>query len=210
MACPSCFGMMFRGTKFCPHCGAAAVEWLGHEEVMACPACQKPLLQGAVGAHILHQCSGCFGIWLDAATFERISADAAKEAAAVNGPGANGLGPAEPDPVRYRRCAVCQELMNRVNFGKCSRVIVDVCRAHGTWFDRDELQRIVLFIRSGGLERTREREMAEMAEQARRLESARRKAAAEGVWTEANAGRGDLLSVVVEATAQGLGNWLMR
>ena len=42
--------------------------------------------------------------------------------------------------------------MNRVNFARCSGVIVDVCRGHGTWFDRDELSGIVQFIRGGGLE----------------------------------------------------------
>ena len=33
--------------------------------------------------------------------------------------------------------------MNRVQFANCSHVIVDVCKPHGTWFDRDELRRIV-------------------------------------------------------------------
>ena len=35
--------------------------------------------------------------------------------------------------------------MNRVNLARCSGVIVDICRAHGTWFDREELSRIVEF-----------------------------------------------------------------
>src|SRR5437660_7609954 len=26
VACPSCFGMMFLGSKHCPHCGATAVQ----------------------------------------------------------------------------------------------------------------------------------------------------------------------------------------
>jgi Zn-finger nucleic acid-binding protein len=62
--------------------------------------------------------------------------------------------------------------MNRVNFAQCSSVIVDVCRAHGTWFDRDELRRIVEFIRAGGLEKAKARENASLEEERRRLKRA--------------------------------------
>jgi Zn-finger nucleic acid-binding protein len=48
--------------------------------------------------------------------------------------------------------------MNRMNFAHCSGVVVDVCRGHGTWFDRDELRQIVEFIRAGGLELARQKE----------------------------------------------------
>jgi len=62
--------------------------------------------------------------------------------------------------------------MNRVNFANCSHVVVDVCKQHGTWFDRDELRRIVEFIRAGGLESARAREMAELEERRRQLSAA--------------------------------------
>ena len=52
--------------------------------------------------------------------------------------------------------------MNRINFARCSGVIVDVCKGHGTWFDRDELRAIVEFVRGGGLELSREREKSEI------------------------------------------------
>jgi Zn-finger nucleic acid-binding protein len=62
--------------------------------------------------------------------------------------------------------------MNRVNFANCSHVVVDVCKQHGTWFDRDELRRIVEFIRAGGLESTRAKEMADLEERRRQLKAA--------------------------------------
>lgn len=46
---------------------------------------------------------------------------------------------------------------------------MDICKGHGTWFDRDELSRIVEFIHAGGLEASREREKAELKEERRRL-----------------------------------------
>src|SRR5207248_2153983 len=76
---------------------------------------------------------------------------------------------AEPNKVRYVPCPECNQLMNRVNFARCSGVVVDVCKGHGTWFDHDELQQIVEFIRSGGLNVSREREKRELAEERERL-----------------------------------------
>jgi Zn-finger nucleic acid-binding protein len=75
----------------------------------------------------------------------------------------------EPSKIRYVPCPECQQLMNRVNFARCSGVVVDVCKGHGTWFDRDELQQIVEFIRSGGLEVSRKREKRELEEERQRL-----------------------------------------
>src|SRR5262249_51132842 len=68
----------------------------------------------------------------------------------------------EPIQVRYIPCPQCGQLMNRMNFARCSGVIVDVCKGHGTWFDHDELREIVEFIRTGGLELSREKEKREL------------------------------------------------
>jgi len=42
--------------------------------------------------------------------------------------------------------------MNRVNFGRKSGVVVDVCKVHGTWFDAGELTQAVEWVASGGLD----------------------------------------------------------
>ena len=60
--------------------------------------------------------------------------------------------------------------MNRINFAKCSGVIVDICKGHGIWFDRDELSQIVEFVRGGGLEVSRAKEKVEIAEARRQLQ----------------------------------------
>src|SRR5206468_6492775 len=74
--------------------------------------------------------------------------------------------------IRYVPCPICHKLMNRVNFAHCSHVVVDVCNTHGTWFDKDELRRIVEFIRAGGLETARAREMEELEQKRRELAAA--------------------------------------
>jgi Zn-finger nucleic acid-binding protein len=54
--------------------------------------------------------------------------------------------------------------MNRVNYAKRSGVVLDVCKAHGIWFDQDELRRVLAFIASGGLDRARARDIEDLKE----------------------------------------------
>jgi Zn-finger nucleic acid-binding protein len=202
--------MMFRGTKFCPHCGSVATQWQAGDAAAPCPVCDIPMLRGTLGQTVLHECEKCFGIWLDTVTFERICRDAEQQAAVLPAAGLGAASAAGLQPVRYRRCPACRELMHRVNFAQSSGVVVDVCREHGTWFDRAELQRIVEFIRSGGLDRARDRKKTELAAATRRLETARR----EGTSLEPQElGRSvevELLSLVVGSASGLLGHWLKR
>ena len=59
--------------------------------------------------------------------------------------------------------------MNRLNFGRLSGTIVDVCRGHGTFLDAGELHAVVTFIQQGGLDRMRAREIDDLKEEQRRL-----------------------------------------
>jgi hypothetical protein len=63
--------------------------------------------------------------------------------------------------------------MNRVNFALGSHLVLDVCKPHGTWFDKHELRRMVEFIRAGGLEKARAHQIAQLQEERRRFESSR-------------------------------------
>jgi Zn-finger nucleic acid-binding protein len=127
-----------------------------------------------VGATELRECPRCEGLWADAAALQHIVTDREQQAAVL------GVAAPLPEPrsvplekIRYLPCPVCKKLMHRVNFAKCSNVIVDVCKAHGTWFDKNELRRIIEFIRAGGFERARQNEMAELERQRRQAEAAR-------------------------------------
>ena len=59
--------------------------------------------------------------------------------------------------------------MNRLNFGRLSGTVVDVCKGHGTFLDRGELHQVVQFILDGGLDRTREVEIGRLKEEQQRL-----------------------------------------
>jgi len=163
--------MMFIGSKHCPRCGAAAVvPEKANAAARPCPRCQTEMDPIVIGATPLNECSRCEGLWVDIGSFEKICADREQQSVVL---GVASRAPTqavrETSKVRYVPCPDCSQLMNRINFARCSGVIVDICKGHGTWFDRDELSRIVEFIRGGGLEAARERDKAELREEQRRL-----------------------------------------
>ena len=171
VACPSCFAMMFIGSKHCQRCGAAAAvpEVKGAKD-RKCPRCKSEMVLVTLGLTTVLECEQCLGLWLDVPSFEKICADREQQSAVL---GAASHAPAsatrQASKVNYVPCPECTVLMNRVNFARCSGVIVDICKQHGTWFDRDELSRIVEFIHGGGLNASRAKEKIEIAEQRERL-----------------------------------------
>jgi Zn-finger nucleic acid-binding protein len=172
IACPQCFAMMFIGTKHCPHCGATATA--GTElsaEGKNCPRCKSALSLILLGESQMLECSHCLGLWLDPATFEKICANREQQSVVL---GAASLHSSRHSPVTpkvsYVPCPDCHELMNRANFARCSGVIVDLCKQHGIWFDRDELSKIIEFIRNGGMQLSRSKEKAQLDEERRRIQ----------------------------------------
>ena len=159
--------MMFIGSRHCPHCGAAAAQATPAQlSVLKCPRCKIDMSSVAIGAEAMRECERCGGLWVEVAAFEKICADREQQSAVLGGASlapANQLtGKGDPDNVRYVPCPRCGQLMNRINFARCSGVVVDICKGHGTWFDRDELREIVEFIRGGGLEISRQKEKREI------------------------------------------------
>lgn len=173
ISCPNCFAPMFAGTAFCPTCGTPAARVESEPADLRCSACRGALRHVTIGAASLLECTACDGVWLDAADFERICADRESRAAVLH----RGTAPpsaAAGEQVRYRPCVRCGKIMNRVNFGRLSGTVVDVCRGHGTFLDRGELHAIATFIDAGGLDRMREREIQDLKEEQRRLEALQR------------------------------------
>jgi len=175
VSCPSCFATMFLGSKHCPHCGAAAAQATAAElSVLKCPRCRVDMKSIMLGSIAMRECEQCLGLWVEVAAFEKICADR-EEQSAVLGTASPSPSPSHQAPsadmekIRYVPCPQCSQLMNRINFARCSGVIVDICKGHGTWFDPDELSGIVQFIRSGGLEVSRQKEKHELEFQREQL-----------------------------------------
>lgn len=171
--CAWCFTWAFTESKACPGCEASAPPEPGAP--LSCPSCRRALDGRVLGGARLDGCAACGGVWVDPLSFKRLCDDHSKQSAYL-GEGSVLPKPGAHDPsttpIVYRPCAQCGEMMNRVNFAGASGVVVDVCKRHGTWFDVEELRRIVAFIRGGGLDAARERDIRRLEEENRRLRQA--------------------------------------
>jgi len=118
----------------------------------------------SIGGEAMRECEHCGGLWLDVGTFERICANREEQSAVLGGASMSPQAQTHStsETIRYVPCPQCGQLMNRINFARCSGVVVDVCKGHGTWFDASELREIVEFIRGGGLELSRQKEKREL------------------------------------------------
>jgi len=169
--CARCFSLQAPGDFACARCGQPLeLEPLLDASDAPCPRCSTPLESASGTDARLHECPRCGGLFVPRDALAAILCSAEEDG---RGPGARPFGAdagrtPTAMPVRYLPCPLCHATMNRVNFGKVSGVIVDSCRAHGTWFDAGELTRVVAFAAAGGLERTRERDAHDRRQEARR------------------------------------------
>jgi Zn-finger nucleic acid-binding protein len=135
-----------------------------------CPGCGEALSSLDVAGMGMLECRSCDGAWVDSDTFDRICTSTEARAALLSRPA-----PPLPAPVRrikYRPCVRCGKMMNRVNFGRLSGTVIDVCKGHGTFLDSGELHAIVAFIQGGGLERVRKHELEAIEDATRQLHAA--------------------------------------
>ncbi|MGH7618400.1 MAG: zf-TFIIB domain-containing protein [Gemmatimonadaceae bacterium] len=125
-----------------------------------------------VGTTQMHECAGCSSTWLEAEAFTQLCTNREDRGAVT------ALVDVTKTPtqrtvtgtVRYVSCPTCHKTMNRQNFGKRSGVIIDVCKGHGVWFEHGELQSVLAFVDSGGLERARAADKERDAEEHRKLD----------------------------------------
>jgi Zn-finger nucleic acid-binding protein len=101
-----------------------------HERpTMQCPCCNLPLQPEALGGEILDRCGQCGGEYVDRKALRRLLA-----AHSTSSPsrGSDYVRPSPfSDPVRYRKCPACGELMLRKNFRESSAESASA--SCGTW-----------------------------------------------------------------------------
>lgn len=178
--CPGCLSRISDRALFCHHCGLAIVPEPVQDEATAaiCPACGAPAVLHSRRFErenlAISECQRCGGLWVGAAVFRQLEARARATPREPPAPlDADATGKAQPTPrpaqkgSLYRPCPQCSKLMNRTNYGRRSGVVVDRCRAHGVWFDADELAQVLRWIRHGGPAKAK----ARLREQARQEET---------------------------------------
>lgn len=184
MNCVHCGAPLPAKTIRCPYCDAlndvdlrTMQQNLGKEAASdrKCPRCDmlmKSVDLGIDGTFYIERCDRCLGLFFDPGELEHVldvstqppdQADRELLNAMVEEGHIN-----QGRPVKYVKCPVCHELMNRKVYGAKSGVIVDICRDHGVWLDGGELAQLVKWANAGGLKLDAETRQRDAESEARR------------------------------------------
>lgn len=121
----------------CPGCHA-----LMPVSMRSCPLCTVPFERRVVAGVMFDECQQCGGVFLDRQTQERVDAEPARGNALIAGlsHGADKCVPSSWRPLLP--CPACRNMMQRAQ-SPSPWVVLDVCRAHGTFYDAGELPYVV-------------------------------------------------------------------
>ncbi len=121
-----------------------------------CPRCHIPLQLidlGLDGKFYIERCSSCLGLFFDPNELETLLDKTVSHVHEVDRQRLDEIRNVKRSceyPLGYIDCPVCKKLMQRINFGSGSGVIVDKCREHGLWLDGGELRQILEWVKAGG------------------------------------------------------------
>ncbi len=163
--CISCSAPLAANTLVCEYCGtkndtdlAGVHTYTTHELESGrnCPRCHIPMktidlkLQGKF---YIERCDTCMGLFFDPGELEVLLKASVKNVFHINRAKLDHINATMAranKSVHYIKCPVCEKIMNRVNFGARSGVIVDRCTKHGVWLDGGELRHLFEWTKAGG------------------------------------------------------------
>jgi Zn-finger nucleic acid-binding protein len=130
------------------------------------------------GKFFIERCAQCLGLFFDPGELEAVLQATVSNVFTVNRSQLDSINAtmrANDYGVTYIKCPVCAKLMNRVNFGAKSGVIVDRCKDHGVWLDGGELRHLFEWMKAGGKifdqEKQEQRKKAEAEQQEQRRQA---------------------------------------
>lgn len=162
--CKSCSAPLPANTNFCQYCGVRNdVDLQNRQDYTItaqseriCPVCHIPLqtIDLKVNGHLyIERCNTCFGLFFDPGEVEALLESSVSGVFSVNWQLLDNINQERypvDQKVKYVKCPVCQVLMNRVNFGYRSGVVVDQCSKHGIWLDSGEIMHLMEWKKAGG------------------------------------------------------------
>jgi len=144
--CSNCNAPLPDGSLLCTYCGNRNdIDLKGihyyttheNETPRTCPRCDihlKTIDLKLNGRFLIDRCDQCLGLFFDPGELEALLEATVSNVFLIDRSGLDGINlnrQPEQYPISYIKCPVCFQLMNRVNFGTRSGVIIDRCKAHG-------------------------------------------------------------------------------
>ncbi len=148
--CPRCAQFHPSSLPSCPRCPPTSSDARGGR----CPRCQTDLAPTPTNGVLLDTCTTCKGLWFDGSEVERVIDVSTKGKSRDEVDSLREALPRRPSPIENGtlECVRCRKPMTRRQIALKSGVVVDICGAHGIWFDGGEWQQFGEFVRAGGLE----------------------------------------------------------
>jgi len=161
--CTHCSAPLPKGSMICAYCGVRNDVELKHKDTGVkhpdsnrfCPNCLAQLGSinvGTLSKLVIEKCPKCYGLFFDHHELERLLEESVDQPQRIDHRKLHELlqHPRHKDDIVYRRCPVCDSMMQRKNYGGKSGVIIDVCHEHGVWLDAGEFKQLQEWIRLGG------------------------------------------------------------
>ena len=188
--CTNCSAPLPQASILCEYCGSRndidlkGVHYYTTHEVESertCPRCTiglKTIDLNISGKFFIERCDECFGLFFDPNELEALLEATVSNVFTINKSQLDANKAATRTDERgafYIKCPVCSKIMNRVNFGTNSGVIVDHCKEHGVWLDGGELRHLFEWMKAGGKLLQQEKEQERRRVETRELEQERRR-----------------------------------
>ncbi len=163
--CCNCSAPLPPSSIQCDYCGSrndidlkGVHYYTTHESdsELMCPRCNIRLETIDLkidGKFLIERCETCLGLFFDPGELEAVLEATVSNVFTINRSQLESINTAMRSSdygVTYIKCPVCTKLMNRVNFGAKSGVIVDRCKDHGVWLDGGELRHLFEWMKAGG------------------------------------------------------------
>ncbi|HGY90612.1 MAG TPA: hypothetical protein ENK43_05505 [Planctomycetes bacterium] len=151
--CPECLSRLSTQARFCTSCGVPIEpQSLTPIPKGSCPRCKADLRTRDLGDAGVIECSACGGLWIPPEVFEGLirKAQFASATATLGLAESRKKAELERHDFHYLPCPVCDDMMVPRNFDGRSGILLDVCREHGVWLDRGELEAAIRWARQRG------------------------------------------------------------
>lgn len=163
--CTNCSAPLPLNSVSCDYCGSRndvdlkGIHYYTTHEAdtkRLCPRCRISLTSIDLkieGKFLIERCAECLGLFFDPGELEALLESSVTNVFEINRGWLailNSTDKTDDRPVSYVKCPACAKLMNRINFGARSGVVVDRCREHGVWLDAGELRRLYEWMKAGG------------------------------------------------------------
>ena len=171
--CKNCSAPIPANTITCAYCGTRNDTDLSgiHEftevapdQLRTCPRCDVAMQTVDLkidGTFLIERCDTCLGMFFDSGELEALIKATVKNVNHINHTKLKELytlNRHDAYGITYIKCPVCATVMNRVNFGQRSGVIIDRCPEHGLWLDGGELRHLLEWVKAGGKMHSQKRE----------------------------------------------------